>query len=213
MTWPNVPTIIPATPAHGSNMRGGVDPPRYFSSGYYQTDVGYFDGVLVATTVIGGIHYEPFYVWTPQQFSGMSVVNTSTSENGKVAMLGLFNDDSSSGGPGTLQHTFGQITFGTVSAITTALNTVTLGRGRYWGAAWFASQCGMYRLSPFSIAAGNINLTAADLPVMTAQSPQPQGLYATTTYATAFPATAVAPTGILSTTSAALSALAMYLYV
>lgn len=213
MTWPNVPTIISPTPQSGSNTRGGVNPPRYLASGYYQTDVGYFSA-NVATTAIGSIYYEPFYVWMPQQFRGMTVYNTSTSENGKVAMLGVFNDDSPNGGPGTLKHTFGQITFSTISAMTTALNTVGLSRGRYWGAAWFASQCGMYRLDTLSLANGNINLAAADLPVIAAPAgQQPQGFYATTAYATTFPASAVAPTLILSTSAGVSSALAMFLYV
>ena len=218
MTWPNVPTIIAPTPAHGSNLRGGVDPPLYFTSGYYQPDIGYYTGGL-ATTSIGGIFFEPFYVWRPQAFRGMSVVNTSTSENGKVAMLGLYNDDSSSGGPGTLAHTFGQITFGTISAVTTALNTANLNRGRYWMTAWFASQCGMYRLD-IAAAAGSIGamLTSPDIGAISPSSQrQQQGWYATTTYATTFPASAVTPITSLEARmdagSTASAALAMWMFV
>ena len=216
MTWPNVPTIISPQPPHGSNLRGGIDPPRYFASAYYQTDVGYLFGNL-ATTTLGGIFFEPFYVWRPQAFRGLSVLNTSTSENGKVAMLGLYNDDSNNGGPGALKHTFGQITFSTISAITTALNTVNLDRGRYWGAAWFASQCGMYRLdvSPgpnytFLYTSPDMGMLAPGVDMNT------QGWYATTTYSTTFPATAVTATASLNCRASgagAVSAIAMFLYV
>lgn len=212
MNWPF--QIIPQAQVPvdaGSVARGGVNPPRYFASGYYQPDHVYIAavGAATATTAAGNIYYLPIYVWQTQTFRGMSNITALATLNlGKQALLGVYNDDSTSGGPGTLRHTFGLVTFSTISAVNTALNSVTLTPSRYWMTQWFATSVDMQRW--LSVAPASGNNISADIgttdPLNLGISPLvPVGWFATAAFASTFPASAAVPSAPLVGASSALA--------
>lgn len=109
---------------------GGAPPPIRMTGKFYTPHHCTADGQTV-TISANLIYYVPFYVPATGTYLGCKFFNSGVGDNGKKVRTAVYSE-SSTGGPGTLQKDFGEVTLTGASAIRTAASTVTLS-----GPAWY----------------------------------------------------------------------------
>ncbi len=182
----------------------GIAPPK-FRSGQSYLPTGYaITGETIATGA-ADLYYYPFWCPTTQTFTGAKSWNQGAGDNGETFRMGIYKDDGSGGGPGTLVIDFGQVTLTGAAALRTLASAVTLPGGQwYWFAQHFNSSMSMFGMSqsatavgptpPLQIATGYLMTTS---PSATLGTNYVGGFFVNTTYG-ALAATAVAPSAELS---------------
>lgn len=120
----------------GAAGAGQVNAPHsgYRSGGYYFVNATRPGATSSGSTGLtsGTTYYSPFYVHSDITISGFCFYNTSSSEAGKKARIGIYASDG--GRPGTLLIAASEITIGATSALREATLSQALTKGWYWGA-------------------------------------------------------------------------------
>jgi len=199
----NFSTLYPPTGASG--LFANLNPPHYITNAYYRP-IGYgvMGGATGTNMTATRVYYFPLAIWENHTFSGASVYNSGTSDNGKKYRLMVFNE-ASGGGPGTLAKDFGEITLTGAAALRTLSSSWAATAGMYWGAVWAEQDSAMYAMLPWNYlsAVGTLsgpqidNFTGSlSTGLINGNSTMATTMYVDTTYGAA-PASAVAPTSSL----------------
>jgi hypothetical protein len=183
----------------------GAPLPRLITTATY-LPLGYADNTGTVTTTANRCYYVYWPISESRTFAGVNAYNQGAGDSGEKFRIMFFNDDGSSGGPGTLAKDFGEVTLGAASAYQTLTSSWAASAGRYWGAIWHDSATSMYGMSPFPAATavgsalginnysviGSINDSGTNW----GANAMPVAHYVDTAYGAA-PSTAVAPTATL----------------
>jgi len=126
----------------------GNKAPKYITGAYY-LPVGYAQRDAAITCTATRCSYVPLIIWENRTFSGVSVYNTSAADTGKKIRIMVFRDDLSTGGPGTLEKDFGEITLTAAAALRTLSSSWAAVTGVYWLAFWSDSATNVEGMAPF----------------------------------------------------------------
>lgn len=124
------------------------------------------DGSASFTTTATRLYYYPMYFDRAEILAGARTFNFGAGDTGETYRVGLYFDNGSNGGPGTLAKDFGEVTLTAASALRTLANSYSMvSPGWYWIAVHHNAATAMYSFTAMLqvTAAGYILPNAARL--------------------------------------------------